>query len=249
MAKGLLMGWQWIEWGGMEGRWWNDRAKQDDDLGRWMRETQEELGTNFAQYDRESGLMGRHLTYVRKRRLVDQQIEQLNSLRNWMKSKAHDTRTAYRAAKQSRLDKVAVARCVGQMITGKKLKAQAVLTGRRPSYLEQFERMKAEGKDFPILPDRVIVALSDEAKIERRREIMAQSRPITPEELPVAEPNAKDATLAEDAPEVTIPAPEPSGPGALQPIIALEGPQVAFAKLEEPAPDQDALDELGITLH
>jgi hypothetical protein len=249
MARGVLMGWQWIEWGGMEGRWWNERAKQDDDLGRWMRNTQEDLGANFGQYDRESGLMGGHLTYIRKRRLIDRQIEQLNSLRRWMQSNSHETRIPYRTTKESRLDQVAVTRCVAHVLTGKKLRAEAVLTGTRPYYLHQFERLKARNEDFRLnLPDRVFVPVSDEAKIERRREIVAQSRPIAPEEILEAQPRPQDASLPEDTPVVVIPAPMLSGPGALQPIIAIEGPKTAFVNSEERTLDQEALDELGITL-
>jgi len=247
-ARGILMGWQWIQWDGTEGRWWTARAKSNDDLGRWLHRTREELDSAFAQYDRETPFTGGRLNYQSKRARVDRHLMELEALRIQSQAQAQAVRKAYRAAKQARLDEVAITRYVGHVMSRTKSDAKAVLNRTKPNYLLHYEGWQARKAEVPLyLPSRAMnPAISEMAKVEQRRTAVAFTRPITPEEVTEAKPRLQD-NHDENSPDVLIP-PSLSGPASLQPVIDLEGPKAALAKIEAPVPDQDALDDLEISL-
>lgn len=273
MARGILVGTQWVEWDGAGlGEWWGKREKglpdpEDtslfvrDDLSFWMIKTREELTSSFAHFDRDGVILGGQLTYQRKRILVDRYLLELQALRIRSQAQAQKKRDDYLKAREARLDRVTFARYADHVMTRQKQNAKAKLAGDKPTYLLHYEGWKARGVvDIPLdLPCRDASSIIA-AKLEHRREVIANVRPITPEEIMERLPEERKMGSGDDAvknqdcpgevenPEAVIP-PNLPGPASLDPIIALEeSPAEILDKVEEIMPDQAALDELGLEL-
>jgi hypothetical protein len=86
-AKGVILGARQVGFGTRAfcetpiGQWWQDRARKDNVLGRWMMRTQAEVEVKFSDINRSAALTGPRVAANQEREVLQRLLVELEQVR------------------------------------------------------------------------------------------------------------------------------------------------------------------------
>lgn len=183
-----------------EREWFERRAQAGDDLGRFMRETHDELRRSLMQREIISytGTQARHATRWIGRTLAETKLSQLQHIQNAMRERLKDHQATVVKARAHEDLRARQCRIMLHHLEIDLADQRAAMAGRKPTYLQDYEQWR-HGLETPVA--LVELGLLDAAEyLETEGAAVWKRNQVAPIEPPPPDPDPIKETAQPEQP-------------------------------------------------